>query len=90
MLDVLSILQGISHRKCLNLNQSFLRVHFLTSTVFFRRLLTYTFADDAFINPFKAFDYFFWIPWIMPHIGGLFGAIVYLLMVEFHHGEDEV
>lgn len=38
---------------------------------------------------FSAFNAFFWIPWLVPHIGGLFGAIIYIVMVGGHHKEDE-
>ena len=40
-------------------------------------------------GPFDAFDYFFWIPWIVPHFGGIVGAVIYELMVEVHHPEPE-
>jgi MIP family channel proteins len=36
---------------------------------------------------FKSADYFFWIPWLVPHFGGIFGAIVYYFMVEHHHND---
>jgi glycerol uptake facilitator-like aquaporin len=32
-----------------------------------------------------ATDSFFWIPWLLPHIGGVFGAIVYAGIVSMHH-----
>ena len=32
-------------------------------------------------------DYMFWIPWLMPHVGGALGAAVYYLMVAMHHEE---
>ncbi len=30
-------------------------------------------------------DYFFWVPWLLPHIGALFGACVYLVFISMHH-----
>ena len=33
----------------------------------------------------SATNYFFWIPWILPHIGGVFGAVVYFVAVSMHH-----
>jgi MIP family channel proteins len=34
---------------------------------------------------------FFWIPWVMPHVGGILGALVYFFMVEVHHPDvDEI
>jgi len=35
-------------------------------------------------EPFKAFDYWFWIPWLLPHVGGLVGAVIYKAMVGIH------
>jgi len=35
------------------------------------------------------FDYFFWIPLIMPHIGALIGAVTYYFMIEHHHPDKE-
>lgn len=37
------------------------------------------------VTSFNAFDYFFWIPWLVPHLGGIIGAIFYLVMVGAHH-----
>merc|ERR1712223_2337891 len=37
---------------------------------------------------FSANDYFFWIPWIVPHFGAIFGAVLYYIMVEHHHNDD--
>jgi len=37
---------------------------------------------------FKAADYFFWIPWLLPHLGGVIGALVYQFMVALHHREE--
>ena len=39
--------------------------------------------------PFTAGDSFFWIPWLLPHIGGVLGAILYQFMIELHHPEDD-
>lgn len=34
---------------------------------------------------------FFWIPWVMPHIGGVLGALLYYFTIEMHHhGIQEV
>ncbi len=41
-------------------------------------------------DPFAAADYFFWIPWLMPHVGGVVGALVYQLMVAMHHDHDDI
>merc|ERR1712018_571420 len=38
---------------------------------------------------FSAGDYFFWIPWIIPHIGAVIGALTYYFMVEHHHPDDD-
>ena len=53
-----------------------------------RRLLTLIagFGNQTF-NEY--FDYFFWIPLIMPHIGALIGAVTYYFMIEHHHPEKE-
>jgi len=40
-------------------------------------------------EPFKAGDSWFWIPWLLPHVGGLLGAGLYKLMVGVHHKEGE-
>ncbi len=51
----------------------------------FSRLLTLIagFGSEVFTTA----DYFFWIPWLMPHVGGLLGAVLYYFMVEHHHPE---
>jgi hypothetical protein len=36
-------------------------------------------AEDT----FAAADYFFWIPLILPHVGGIAGAIVYHVLVTY-------
>ena len=33
-------------------------------------------------------DYFFWIPLVMPHIGGPIGALVYQGMIGWHHPKN--
>ena len=33
--------------------------------------------------------YFFWIPWIIPHIGGVIGALVYYFIIEMHHPDED-
>ena len=38
---------------------------------------------------FSSGDYFFWIPWIIPHIGAVIGALTYYFMVEHHHPDDD-
>ena len=35
-------------------------------------------------------NYFFWIPWIMPHIGGPIGALVYMFMIGAYHPDAQV
>eukprot|EP00096_Caligus_rogercresseyi_P011368 TRINITY_DN4450_c0_g1_i1.p1 TRINITY_DN4450_c0_g1~~TRINITY_DN4450_c0_g1_i1.p1 ORF type:complete len:270 (+),score=66.24 TRINITY_DN4450_c0_g1_i1:357-1166(+) len=40
-------------------------------------------------EPFRAYNYFFWIPLILPHIGGLLGAFIYEYMIELHHPKDD-
>jgi glycerol uptake facilitator-like aquaporin len=44
------------------------------------------FGSETFTEP----NYFFWIPWIMPHIGGVLGALVYYFMVEHHHDDGDL
>ena len=38
---------------------------------------------------FSTGDYFFWIPWIVPHIGAVIGALTYYFMIEHHHPDDD-
>ena len=47
------------------------------------RLLTLIagFGKQTFSNG----DYFFWIPWIVPHFGALIGAFTYFFLIEYHH-----
>jgi len=39
-------------------------------------------------EPFKAFDYWFWVRLVMPFIGGPIGAAIYTLLVEAHHPDE--
>jgi len=41
-------------------------------------------------EPFKAASYWFWIPWILPHVGGIVGALTYELLIELNHPEDDL
>lgn len=62
---------------------------FIISLIFIhRRLLTLIagFGNETF-NDY--FDYFFWIPLIMPHIGALIGAVTYYFMIEHHHPDND-
>jgi len=46
------------------------------------RLLSYLAGwNDA----FTAGNSWFWVPWLLPHVGGLIGALVYQFMVALHH-----
>merc|ERR1719500_410149 len=36
-------------------------------------------------DAFKAGNSWFWVPWLLPHLGGLIGALVYQFMVAVHH-----
>ena len=49
------------------------------------RLLTLVagFGSEVFSHA----NYFFWIPWLVPHVGALIGAFTYYFMVEYHHPE---
>ena len=57
-------------------------LHFACSRLF---TLIAGFGEET----FSAADYFFWIPWIMPHIGGVIGALTYYFMIEHHHPDDD-
>ena len=61
--------------------------NFVNLHLHYRRLFTAMAGWKA--GPFAAFDYFFWIPWLVPHFGGIVGAVIYQLMVELHHPEPE-
>jgi len=39
-------------------------------------------------DSFSAADYWFWIPWLLPHVGGVLGGMVYTVMVAAHHPES--
>lgn len=51
------------------------------------RILTYMAGFGT--NVFTEAYYFFWIPWIIPHIGGVIGALTYYFMIEMHHPDDD-
>jgi len=34
---------------------------------------------------YRAHDYWFWVPVIGQFIGGIFGAIAYIITIELHH-----
>jgi len=36
-------------------------------------------------EPFKAAHSWFWIPWLLPHVGGVVGALLYQFMIGIHH-----
>lgn len=40
------------------------------------------------VDTFKGFDYWFWIPLILPFIGGPIGGGLYTLLIEMHHQDD--
>jgi MIP family channel proteins len=48
----------------------------------------FTFMAGYGDKTFKAEEYFFWIPWLLPHLGGVIGALVYQFMVALHHGDE--
>jgi len=55
---------------------------------FVRRLFTLAadFGDETFTDN----DHFFWIPWIMPHVGGIIGAATYWGCISaLHSNKDE-
>jgi len=37
---------------------------------------------------FTASDSWFWVPWLLPHLGGLVGAGLYKIMVGIHHPDQ--
>jgi len=41
-------------------------------------------------NSFKDFDSWFWIPLLLPHVGGLIGAAIYKVMVGCHHKDSDL
>jgi len=46
------------------------------------RLLTFIAGWE---NPFKASNNWFWIPWLLPHVGAVIGAGLYTVMVGLHN-----
>eukprot|EP00092_Neocalanus_flemingeri_P025713 GFUD01027877.1.p1 GENE.GFUD01027877.1~~GFUD01027877.1.p1 ORF type:complete len:273 (-),score=75.37 GFUD01027877.1:61-879(-) len=40
-------------------------------------------------EPFKAASSWFWIPWLLPHVGGVLGAGLYKVMVGMHTKDGE-
>ncbi|XP_040582079.1 aquaporin-9 [Lepeophtheirus salmonis] len=48
----------------------------------------FTFIVGYGSGPFVAGKHFFWIPWILPHVGGVLGALIYEYMIELHHPID--
>jgi len=49
------------------------------------RLLTFL---AGWKDPFQAANSWFWIPWLLPHVGGVLGAVLYKVMVGIHHNKD--
>ena len=44
------------------------------------------FVDCPFnLKPSQAYDHWFWIPWVLPHLGGVLGALIYTFLIELHH-----
>ncbi len=39
-------------------------------------------------NDGSNYDYFFWVPWILPHVGALVGAASYLMFISIHHKRE--
>ena len=39
--------------------------------------------------PMQAAKSWFWIPWLLPHVGAVIGAGVYTAMISIHHKESE-
>ena len=46
------------------------------------------FCQVSYLSPLQAADSWFWIPWLLPHVGGVLGAGLYKVMVGCHHKED--
>ena len=38
----------------------------------------------------QAADSWFWIPWLLPHVGGLIGTLIYTFLIQIHHPPKEV
>merc|ERR1719183_782426 len=36
-------------------------------------------------GPFTAARGWWWVPWLLPHVGGLLGALLYQFLVGIHH-----
>ena len=53
-----------------------------------RRLLTLMAGWDSSKTFGATNNYFFWIPWLLPHIGGVLGALLYQFMIAIHHPTD--
>jgi len=45
-------------------------------------------AHPRALCPVQAIDLWFWIPWVLPHVGGVLGAGLYWVMVDMHTGEQ--
>jgi glycerol uptake facilitator-like aquaporin len=58
----------------------------MIDTIFYSRLFTLMAGWKE--ATFNTADYFFWIPWLVPHIGGVVGGILYTVMVEGHHPDN--
>lgn len=41
-------------------------------------------------DTFSAASHWFWIPWLLPHLGGVLGALIYSFLIEIHHPAEEV
>jgi len=39
---------------------------------------------------FKVQEYWFWIPTVLPFVGGPLGGLIYYGMIEMHHDEDKI
>jgi len=52
------------------------------------RLLTLMAGWDSDVTFGATNNYFFWIPWLLPHIGGVLGALLYQFMIAIHHPVD--
>ena len=46
-------------------------------------------AHPRALCPVQAIDLWFWIPWVLPHVGGVLGAGLYKVMVGWHHQDAE-
>ncbi len=58
--------------------------------IFSSRLLTWiVWGGDIWQAPIGSdTEYWFWIPWILPHLGALFGAICYVGFISLHHEKE--